>query len=189
MTDRITTPGDGTDEEGVPGEIRGHAAADRWRGPLDDLWVVVGIYAVLGLLCGVAWWLLVDLPAFTVSDDGGAVMGELEQVKQFNGDAWFTVIAAVVGGVSGALITRWRARDFRLTTVLVVVGAFVAAWLTSLVGGWLGPGPAEEALAAASPGDRIPVPLEVTTDAAYLIWPIAALVGALVVLWWPPKET
>jgi hypothetical protein len=154
-------------------------------GTAADVVAVLGTLVVVGAVCGVLWWLAVDPAQFTKTRDGGT-MGELDLAKRFNGDGWYSVIAIVAGFVSGVLLTWWRSRDFRLTTVLVVIGSALAAAVMALVGHVLGPGDPEEALQLAERGQTIPVELEVMAAATYLTWPIAVLAGALMVLWSSP---
>jgi hypothetical protein len=194
MSDRVETAGDGrAADEPRPVHDRGPADPGRSsRRPVPaagrDLVVVLGVYVVLGLVCGVLWWLLVDPATFTKVSDGGS-MGEPDLGKRFNGDGWYAVIAAVAGLGSGLLLTWWRSRDLLLVTVLLVVGACMAAAVMALTGQLLGPGDPDAALAAAQAGGEVAVQLEVTAKASYLVWPIAALIGSLVVLWSPPRDT
>jgi hypothetical protein len=154
---------------------------------VDAAWVL-GISAVLGLLGGVLWWLLVDPALFTKASNGGLTMGEAQLGNRFAADGWFVVIAAVFGLLSGSALTWWRSRDFLATSVLLVAGSVVATALMVLVGRVLGPPDPESLAASAAVGDRLPMQLEVTATVAYLVWPIAVLVGALFVLWSPPTE-
>lgn len=160
--------------------------ASPFRSAVHDVLVVLGAYLVLGLLCAVLWWLLVD-PAVYVKGPGGGSMGELQLDKRFNADGWYAVIAAVAGLLSGLLLVWWRSRDYLLTTVLLLPGSGLAAAVMALAGRVLGRGAADAALASAQRGERVPLPLEVTAPAGYLVWPIAALIGALLVLWSTPS--
>jgi hypothetical protein len=163
-----------------------HTGGARTSGALTDTIAVLGVFVVLGVLCGLAWWLLVD-PAMYTKVKGGGSMGELQLGKQFDSDGWYTLIAAVTGLVAGAVLTWWRSRDFLLTTVLVVIGAGLAAAAMALTGHLLGPGDPDAALAAAKVGQHVPMQLSVTGKVTYLVWPIAVLVGTLLVLWSPPR--
>ena len=69
-----------------------------------------------------------------------------------------------------------------LTSVLLVLGAVLAAAAMALTGHLLGPGDPGAALAAARVGGRVPERLDVDTFTVYLVWPISVLAGALVVL-------
>lgn len=151
-----------------------------------DVAVVLGANLALGMVCAVAWWLLTDLPEFTKAAGGGGSMGELQLAERFNADGWFAVIGALAGFLAGVGLSWWRSRDPLLTTLLVVAGSGLAAWVTATLGGLLGPGDPDAALAAAPPGQTVPAELAVHASAAYLVWPIAALLGTLMVLWSPP---
>ena len=54
--------------------------------------------------------------------------------------------------------------------------------MMALIGHLLGPGDPAAALREAKVGAQVPLPLEVDTFSVYLVWPIAVLAGALVVL-------
>jgi hypothetical protein len=152
-----------------------------------DAVAIVGTYLVLGAVAALLWWLFVDPAVFTRSQDGGVTMGEMQLAEQFNADGWYVVIAGVLGMVSGAVLTWWRSRDFLLTVALLTVGSGFAASLMAWLGGVLGP--TEPSLVEAATGTRLPAPLEVASPVCYLVWPIAALIGSLLVLWSPPTGT
>lgn len=156
---------------------------------LADVAAVLGTFLLAGVACAVAWWLLTDLPEFTKVGGGGGSMGELQLAERFNADGWFAVLGAVGGFVCGAGLTWWRSRDPLLTVLLVLVGSAIAAWTTANLGGLFGPGDPDVALDAAAPGQTVPAELTVSATAAYLVWPIAALLGTLMVLWSPPRDT
>jgi hypothetical protein len=143
---------------------------------------------VLGVVCGVVWSLLVE-PALFTKAHGGASMSELQLSKEFNGDGWYTVIAAVAGIGSGLALTWWRSRDYLLTTLLLVPGSVVAAAVMALVGHLLGPGNPDAALAAVHAGQHVPDQISVAGWATYLVWPIGVLVGSLGVLWSSPRAS
>jgi hypothetical protein len=158
------------------------SGAPRSRGKLSgDGAVVIGTFLVLGLVAGVLWWLLVDPAAYTKTRDGG-VMSEAALRRQFSADGVYAVIAAVTGLVTGLVLTWWRSRDPLLTSVLLVLGAALAAAVMALTGHLLGPGDPATALREAELGAQVPLRLEVDTFSVYLVWPVAVLAGALVVL-------
>jgi hypothetical protein len=153
----------------------------RSGGLVGDLAVVLGGLLLLGVVCGVVWSLLVDPAEFTKLR-GGGVMQEEDLGKRFSADGVYVVIAVVAGLVSGLVLTWWRSRDVLLTSLLLLVGAGLAAVAMALTGHLLGPGDPGAALAAARVGARVPERLGVDAFPVYLAWPIAVLAGALVVL-------
>lgn len=157
------------------------------RAVAGDVVAVLGTFAVLGAVCGVAWWLVVDPAVYTKAADGGAVMSELEMAKRFRADGWYAVLAVVAGFLAGLVVTAWRSRDQLLTTLLLVPGAAAAAVVSAAVGRLLGPEPHETVLARAAEGARVPVELTVSSAAIYLLWPVAVLAGAVLVLWSSPR--
>ena len=157
------------------------------QGALADVVAVLGVFLVVGVVCGVIWWLVVDPAEFVRTPDGGGAMGEVQLSKRFNPDGWYSVIAIVAGFFSGLGLTWWRSRDFRLTTVLLVPGAALAAATMALVGRALGPDNPHITLLDAPRGAMVPVQLAVSATPSYLMWPIAVLFGALMVLWSSPR--
>jgi hypothetical protein len=151
------------------------------RPALTDAAVVLGVLLLLGVVGGVVWWLLVDPAAFTKLPDGG-VMQEDDLGRQFAADGWYVVVAGVAGLVAGLGLSTWRTRDALLTSVLLVVGSVLAAVAMALTGHLLGPGDPAAALRDVAVGGRVPEPLGVDARAAYLAWPLAVLLGAVVVL-------
>lgn len=157
-------------------------------GVLADVAWVLGSYLLLGAVGAVLWWVLVDPALFTKADNGGVSMGEVQLGRRFDTDGWYAVIAGVLGLLAGGVLTWWRCRDLLLTSMLQVVGAGLAAALMGWLGRALGPAAPKSVAASVAVGDRIPTQLEVTATVCYLVWPIAALLGALFVLWSPPTE-
>jgi hypothetical protein len=172
----------GADPDAHPAGAASAPADGRGGGARREVAVVLGCYLVLGVLCGVLWWLLAPEPQFTKAAQGGE-MGELELGKQFGIDGWYVVVAGIAGGLSGLVLAWWRDHDPVLTAGLLLVGSGLAATAMALVGHLLGPGDAQAALASAPVGAQVPAPLDVDAVTVYLAWPITVLVGALVVLW------
>jgi hypothetical protein len=146
-----------------------------------DALVVLGALLLLGALCGLLWWLLVDPAQFTKTARGGA-MAENDLGKKFNADAWFVVIGLLAGLLAGLVLSAWRSRDALLTSGLLLVGSVLAAGTMLAVGHLLGPSGTEAALRAAAVGGRVPEPLGVDTALAWLGWPVGVLAGTLFVL-------
>ncbi len=115
-------------------------------------------------------------------------MGEVELGKRFNGDAWYAVIAAVAGLLSGTALTWWRDRDPLLTAGLVLLGAVVAAGMMATLGGWIGPADPQSVAASARSATRCRHRCGVDAFVCYLVWPVTALLGSLIVLWSPARR-
>ncbi len=135
--------------------------------------------AGLGAAAGVLWWWVVDLPSYSVGPNGGATTSERGLTEFFAGDAWFCLIGAVVGIVLGILGWRLFASVGWPVAVGVALLAVVAALLCWAVGYTLGPGPFVPRLAAARPGDLVPIELTIRAGASLVVWPFAAIVCIL----------
>lgn len=135
--------------------------------------------AGLGALSGVVWHAVVDLPAYRVGKDGGASTSERGLAEFIAGDAWFCLIGAVVGLLLGTLAWR-RLRRVGWPVVpiaaLTATGAALVCWL---VGTRLGPSAFPARLAAAQPGDLVPISLALRAKASLLVWPFLAVVPVL----------
>lgn len=161
--------------------------------PTPGRQVGVTLLALLlaGAAGGVLWHQLVDLPVYTRTADNGT-MDALELSGSVAIDAWYAVVAATLALLVGAGCTLWAGRSPRLNVVALFLGGGAAGLLMLGVGRWLGPGDLEARLADAAVGDKVPVelvPNSTLTDVLglqvpviFLVWPIAALAGAVVVL-------
>ena len=133
----------------------------------------------LGAVAGVVWWAVVDLPAYTVQADGGAGINERGLAEFAAGDAWFCAIGLVAG--LGLGVIAWRSlKDLGWPLVLLVgvvaVAGALACWF---VGHRLGPDDFVARLAAAKPGDAVPIELTLRARASLLTWPFFAVVPVL----------
>lgn len=143
----------------------------------------VGLFVALalglGALSGVGWWAVTDLPAFRVQAGGGAVTSERGLAGYIGADAWFVVCGVVVGLLVGVLGWRWFGREGWLVVVLVAVLGAAAAALCWTVGYRIEPGSFAVRLAAAQPGDVVPIDLTVRARAALAVWPLFAVIPVL----------
>lgn len=133
----------------------------------------------LGALAGVVWWSVTDLPTFRVQPGGGAVTSERGLAGYMAADAWFVACGAVVGLALGVLAWRRFGRTGWPVVLLTVVAGAGAGFVCWLVGYQLGPGAFDVRLAAARPGDLVPVELTVRARPALAVWPLAAIVPVL----------
>jgi hypothetical protein len=133
----------------------------------------------VGAAAGVVWWLVVKPPGYELSSGGSATTSERGLSEFISGDAWFCAIGLVVGLLLGIAAWRWL-RDLGWTIVLVVLVCATAAALTCwLVGYRLGPGDFSARLAAAQPGEVVPIPLTLRARASLLTWPFFAIIPVL----------
>ncbi|HEY6933449.1 MAG TPA: hypothetical protein VI452_08620 [Marmoricola sp.] len=149
---------------------------------LRDAGLVLVWFVVAAVLAAVVWWQVTPLPVFTRTR-AGAVMDQVQLGRQVAIDGWYFVIAAAVGVVSGVSLTAWRRRDPVLTVLLLTACATLGGWLTARIGRWLGPASPHQALAHLPVGAHAPVQLALTAHGEQLVWPMAALLGAVGVLW------
>jgi hypothetical protein len=85
----------------------------------------------------------------------------------------------VAGLLIGIAAWRWL-RDLGWTVVLVVlVCATASALMCWFVGYRLGPGDFSARLAAARPGELVPIPLTLRARASLLTWPFFAIIPVL----------
>jgi len=179
-----------SDQEGE--DRRQHEETPRERPPVRvvvlDVLVILGVFAVAGLLVGVVWPHLVE-PVRVTRTDFGLLTGEEALAKRFDTDGWFIVLGAGVALVLGGLLTWWRRADEIVTVVAVAVGAGLAAFIAAWVGHRLGPDDPTTMLRHAKVGATALDVVKVSTKAAYFVWPVMALVGSLVVLWGRPTRS
>ena len=166
-------------ETSVAGSVVGRVLS---RELLDDVAIVLAWFVAIGLLGAVIWWQVTPLAEFTRTTDN-AQMGEEQLGRQVSSDGWYFTVAAVGGLLSGIVLLATRRRDPIVMIVLVALGAVLASWLMARVGLWLGPAEPGKALAHVPVGGKVPMQLETHADGVRFVWPVAALVGAIGVLW------
>lgn len=150
---------------------------------VDLLWVL-GVSVAAAVVAGFAWAALVPSVEVLRTADGFTT-SEVALGRRFGNDGWFATLSAGVGLLSGLALTVWRRTHESFTVLVVVVGALLGSWLMAQVGGWAGPPDPFAVLAEAPAGTAAPEQVRVTAAASYLVWPVAALVGALIALWTP----
>lgn len=147
----------------------------RWLGALMALSVAVGA------LCALLWVNMVHLPSYEVRADGRAVIDELGMVSLIASDAAFVLLGLVAGALLGAAAWLWF-RDLGWPVAFLAVAAGLLAGLTCWwLGTLVGPGPFAQRLAAAQPGDVVPVGLEIRAPSSLAVWSFAAVAVPLFV--------
>ena len=153
------------------------------RHPLvRDAAVVLAWFVVAAVIGAVLWWQLTPLAEFTRTTTN-AEMGEDQLGRQVNADGWYFAIAAAGGLVSGVALLLLRRRDPVAMVVLVALGSLLAAWLMLRLGLWLGPAAPKDVLPHVAVGHKVPLQLKTSASGVRFVWPLAALIGAAVVLW------
>jgi hypothetical protein len=175
----VTTAGDDTTTPEPPADLPVTRDA-----VVRDVVVVLVTFLVAGVAVGVLWPQLVE-PVMVTRTDVGLSTGEVPLTRRFEHDAWYSLLGGGAALFLGVLLTLWRRAHETVTLVAVVLAALLAAAVSSFVGTAVGPEPADVVLAEAEVGATAPDELTVTADAAYLAWPLGAVVGAVVVLWAP----
>jgi hypothetical protein len=141
--------------------------------------------AVVGVLAGWLWSVVVDAPEGVVFD-GEVFYDEVQRTVQAGVTLWFIVIGVVVGVLAG-LVTGLVGRRHGVVTVAAVLVLCVVASVVAAVFGIGVFGPDEAAqVASAEQGGEVTGALEVATWVAYLGFPIGGLVGVLAaIVGWP----
>jgi ribose/xylose/arabinose/galactoside ABC-type transport system permease subunit len=133
---------------------------------------------VAGFAGGAAWAALADPPKALITQRGAFLVSEVSYDHQVTVTLWFLVVGIVGGLVVGAVIGLLGRRHGLAVVVAAIlmsaVATGLAAWSGINVFGPDGPQPH-----GGSPGDLVPTALSITSDVAYLGWPIGALIGVL----------
>jgi hypothetical protein len=112
----------------------------------------------------------------------GVVTSEVEVGKRFEDDGWLVVLGGLAGLGLGMGLQLWRRTHEVVTLVAIVASALSAALLAGWIAETTGPGDAMRVLAEAKVGATARVPVEIDSRVAYLVWPLAGALGALVTL-------
>ena len=184
-----------SDQEGLYREIRRQLADEEnaqqrpsIRAVTVDVLVILGVFAVAGVLVGIVWPQVVD-PVRVTRTDFGLLTGETALSKRFDTDGWFIVLGGGLGLVLGGVLTWWRRADEVVTVVAVAMGAGIAGVVAAWIGHRLGPDDPTTVLRHAKVGATALDVVKVHATAAYFVWPVMALVGSLVVLWSRPARS
>jgi MFS superfamily sulfate permease-like transporter len=170
------------DETSTP-ETPASPPADR-DAVVRDVLVVLTAFLVASVAVGLVWAQVVE-PVTVTRSEAGLQTGELALSHRFDHDAWYSLLGGGAALLLGVGLTLWRRAHETATLVAVVLGALLAAWVSSVVGTATGPEAADVVLADARSGTSAPDQVVVTADAAHLAWPLAAVLGAVLVLWAP----
>jgi hypothetical protein len=157
--------------------VRGEADPGAGRPPGPGLIafaaVVLGT-VLLGLLAGLLWAHAAPRPEYVVVS-GGAEAVNPEGGAFIGADAWFCVIGAAGGLVSGLLGYLLAVRRHgALAMAGVLCGGLAAAYLAMWIGQRSGRAAFFGALAVSKPGTLLRAPLKLDAHGAVAFWPLAA---------------
>lgn len=144
-------------------------------------WVVASL--VLAAVAGLVWAWLAQPAEWVVTDDGRLLLSEQASTAQIGVEMLYVGLGLVVSFAVAALGT-WRLR--RLGWVLVpvaAVSALAGALVAWRVGVLAGPAGTENVSGPVAPGDTIEASLDVASWGSFLVWPVAALVAVVLVVW------
>jgi ribose/xylose/arabinose/galactoside ABC-type transport system permease subunit len=143
---------------------------------------IVAAFVAVSVACGLVWRSRLHVPSGVVA--GGRWFPDpWDQGEQssFAAIGWYVVIALAAGIVLG-LLAAWLSRAPELVTLAaVVVGSLLAAWLMRTVGLHGAPPDPGSAAAHAADGTRMSGTIARPGAAAFITWPLAALVTLAVV--------
>lgn len=146
---------------------------------MRDVAVVLVTFAVAGVLGALVWhWWWSPAPTGFVFEKKPHFGPDLE----FRSTGTYVVTSAAIGFLLGLVLTYVRDRDEVVTLIALVLGGALAALLMAVIGHLLGPESAADVARGAADGDPVTADLRVQPGAAYLPFPVSALIGALVVL-------
>lgn len=159
---------------GLPG--RPEIAVGRAAG-----WLVgfLMLAVLVGVGAGILWQKMVRLPGYRIDSNGTATTTERGLTEFFGGDAWFCAIGFLISLGLGIVAWKWFGRLGWPVVFVAVLGAVGSALTCWWVGYHLGPGPFDPRLAAAKPGDFVPIALDLRSPVALLVWAFGAIIPVL----------
>lgn len=134
---------------------------------------------LIGVGAGILWDKVVRLPGYRIGANGTASTTERGLTEFFGGDAWFCLIGFLAAIGLGIVAWKWFGRLGWPVVFVAVLGAVSAALICWWVGYQLGPGPFDPRLAAAKPGDFVPIALNLRSPVALLVWAFGAIIPVL----------
>lgn len=139
----------------------------------------VGILTALAVLIGVVgalvWANVAVLPAYVVQADGHATISENDLSQVFSGTFTYAVIG-FVGGLAIGIAVWAQLRRLGWPVAPITAGlALLGGGTCWVLGELVGPGPFADRMAAAVPGESVPIALQLAAPSALAIWVFAAV--------------
>jgi hypothetical protein len=129
--------------------------------------------AGFGIPAGLAWAALAPRALLQVVSRGAAVVVNPETSAFITADAWFCIIAAVGGMVTGVIGYRVAVRRWGAVAALGLIAGAVAAGLIMLwLGSHVGLAGFHHRLAVSTPGTRFDSSLALGATSALAFWPM-----------------
>lgn len=155
----------------------GHGA----RGATGRAVLAVLVLLLVSVGAGALWIGLSRPPEWLVTEQG-IVLTEEASGLQVGVELLFVAIGAALSLVWAVVVGFVLRRLGWVLAPIVVAGTLLASVVTWRVGLWLGPG---DPAATTDPqiGDLIPAQPTVDALASFLVWPIAGLLGLLLITW------
>lgn len=143
--------------------------------------LLAGLAVVVGALAAVFWSAVVDLPSYSIQNDGHAVISETELTQVVAMDVWYAITGVLVGAGLGLVAWRWF-RTLGWPVALLAIGSAVVAGVVCWqLGELIGPRDFPSRLAEAQPGDLVPMSLQLHSVSALAIWAFAAVTPVLLI--------
>lgn len=149
-------------------------------------WAVLVSAVGLGVIAGLVWWQLATPGQWEMRDVGLALTEEASR-GQFQVIVVFTLVGAIAALVWSVVLSLLFWESGWQLVVAIMAGSVLAAIVAWQVGAFVGPPPLET-VAGLAMGDTVPDELMIDSAAPFLAWPIAALVGVLLVSWGRGRE-
>ncbi|HHU39522.1 MAG TPA: hypothetical protein GXZ45_09620 [Propionibacterium sp.] len=146
-----------------------------FRTALSRTLVLTVLAVLVGGVAALLWATMSVLPSWTVMADGHAEIADAARTQVFSANFWYAILG-VAGGLAIGIAAWVRLRSVGwpvavITAALAVIGALTCWWLGEI----FGPGPFAERLAAAEPGQQVPIALLLTAPSALAVWVFAAV--------------
>jgi hypothetical protein len=165
----------------VPESTDVAAPSPTYRGVTAWVALLLGLALVVGALAALFWSGVVDLPSYSIQNNGHAVISESDLAQVVAADVWYAITGVLVGAGLGLVAWRWFRSLGWPVALLAIAAAIVAGVVCWQLGELIGPRDFSARLAAAEPGDLVPVSLQLHSVSALAIWAFAAVTPVLLI--------